>query len=95
MCLPGPSLETAAEIRAAQTLGAHVGGMSIVPETILARRFGLSVLALGMVTNLAAGLRAEALTQENRMRAEVAAAGSLARVLAKFFEIWVVESRVH
>ena len=68
--------------------------MAIVPETILARRFGLRVLALGMVTNLAAGLRAEALTQENRMRAGVAAAGSLARVLAKFFEIWVVENRV-
>ena len=94
MWLPGPSFETAAEIRAAQTLGAHVVGMAIVPETILARRFGLRVLALGMVTNLAAGLRAEALTQENRMRAGVAAAGSLARVLAKFFEIWVVENRV-
>jgi purine-nucleoside phosphorylase len=46
-----------------------------------------------MVTNLAAGLRSEVLTQENRMRAGVAAAGAMARVLAKFFEIWVVESR--
>lgn len=93
MWLPGPSFETAAEIRAAQTLGAQVVGMAIVPETILARRFGLRVLALGMVTNLAAGLRSEVLTHENRMRAGVAAAGAMARVLAKFFEIWVVESR--
>ncbi len=94
MWLPGPSFETAAEIRAAQALGAHVVGMAIVPETILARRFGLRVLALGMVTNLAAGLRMEALTQESRMRAAAAAASSLARVLTKFFEIWVVESRM-
>jgi purine-nucleoside phosphorylase len=93
MWLPGPSFETAAEIRAAQALGAQVVGMAIVPETILARRFGLRVLALGMVTNLAAGLRSEVLTQENRMRAGVAAAGAMARVLAKFFEIWLVESR--
>lgn len=93
MWLPGPSFETAAEIRAAQTLGAQVVGMAIVPETILARRFGLRVLALGMVTNLAAGLRSEVLTHENRMRAGVAAAGAMARILAKFFEIWVVESR--
>lgn len=94
MWLPGPSFETAAEIRAAQILVAQVVGMAIVPETILARRFGLRVLALGMVTNLAAGLRSEVLTHENRMRAGVAAAGAMARVLAKFFEIWVVESRV-
>jgi purine-nucleoside phosphorylase len=93
MWLPGPSFETAADIRAAQALGAHVVGMAIVPETILARRFGLRVLALGMVTNLAAGLRTDVLTQESRMRAGVASASSLARVLTKFFEIWVVESR--
>ena len=93
MWLPGPSFETAAEIRAAQALGAGVVGMAIVPETVLARRFGLRVLALGMVTNLAAGLRTDALTNENRMRAGVAAAGSMARVLTKFFEIWMVESR--
>lgn len=94
MWLPGPSFETAAEIRAAQALGAGVVGMAIVPETVLARRFGLRVLALGMVTNLAAGLRTDTLTSEARMRAGAAAASSLARVLAKFFEIWMVESRV-
>jgi purine-nucleoside phosphorylase len=93
MWLPGPSFETAAEIRAAQAFGAGVVGMAIVPETVLARRFGLRVLALGMVTNLAAGLRTDALTNETRMRAGVAAAGSMARVLTKFFEIWMVESR--
>ncbi|MGB0498786.1 MAG: purine-nucleoside phosphorylase [Rubricella sp.] len=49
----GPSFETPAEIRAIRTLGADAVGM---PETILARRFGLPVAAVSVITNLAAGL---------------------------------------
>jgi purine-nucleoside phosphorylase len=94
MWFPGPTFETAAEIRAAQMLGADMAGMSIVPETIIARRLGLRVLALAMVTNFAAGLRPEPLTSEQRMRAGAASVASLTRVLAKFFQIWVLESRL-
>lgn len=93
MFFPGPCFETAAEIRAAQAFGADMVGMAIVPETILARRFGLRVLALVMITNLAAGLRQEPLTLEARTRAGAATAHTLSRLLAKFFEIWVVEAR--
>ena len=39
-------------------LGAQPVGMSTVPETILARHAGLKVLALSMLTNMAAGGRA-------------------------------------
>ena len=56
MWFSGPSFETPAEIRAAQTLGADLVGMSTVPEVILARRAGLKVAAVSVVTNYAAGL---------------------------------------
>lgn len=94
MFFPGPSFETAADIRAAQALGADIVGMAIVPEAILARRFGLRVLALATITSLAAGARQDALTLEARTRTGAAAAHTLSRLLAKFFEIWVLESRV-
>ncbi|HRK24030.1 MAG TPA: purine-nucleoside phosphorylase [Beijerinckiaceae bacterium] len=51
----GPTFETPAEIRAMKALGADLVGMSTVPEVIIARRLGLRVAALSMVTNLAAG----------------------------------------
>ncbi|MFM8606656.1 MAG: purine-nucleoside phosphorylase [Hyphomicrobiales bacterium] len=53
---PGPSFETPAEIRASKMLGATLVGMSTVPEVILARRIGLRIAALSMVTNYGAGL---------------------------------------
>lgn len=94
MFFPGPSFETAADIRAAQVLGADMAGMALVPEAILARRFGLRVLALATITNLGAGLRHEPVTLEARMRAGGASAHALSRLLTKFFEIWIVEARV-
>jgi purine-nucleoside phosphorylase len=54
--LPGPHYETPAEIRMLRTLGADLVGMSTVWEAIAARHLGLEVLALSLVTNLAAGL---------------------------------------
>ena len=57
MWFNGPSFETPAEIRAARMLGADLVGMSTVPEVILARRAGLRVGAVSVVTNFAAGPR--------------------------------------
>lgn len=53
---PGPSYETAAEIRALRRLGGDVVGMSVVPEAVTARQLGLRVLAFGWISNMAAGM---------------------------------------
>lgn len=55
----GPIFETPAEIRAARILGGHAVGMSTVPEAILARRYGMKVVAFSNITNLGAGMAPE------------------------------------
>ena len=60
----GPSYETPAEIRAFRTLGADVVGMSTVPEVIAANHCGLKVLAFSVVTNMAAGVLDQPLSEE-------------------------------
>jgi purine-nucleoside phosphorylase len=89
----GPSFETPAEINAVRMLGADLVGMSTVPEVVLARRLGLRVLAVSMVTNFAAGLNEGPLSHEQTMRAAAASIVPLTRVLVKMFDIWVPERR--
>lgn len=59
--LPGPQYETPAEIGMLRTLGADLVGMSTVHETIAARAAGAQVLAVSLVTNLAAGMTGQPL----------------------------------
>jgi len=54
--VPGPSYETPAEIRFLRIIGAHVVGMSTVAEVVVARHCGMKVLAISVVTNMAAGI---------------------------------------
>lgn len=57
--LPGPQLETPAEVRMLAGLGAGLVGMSMVPEAIAARHLRAEILGLAVVTNAAAGLGQE------------------------------------
>ncbi len=51
----GPRLETAAEIDRLERDGAHVVGMTGMPEAVLAREIGLPYAAINVVANHAAG----------------------------------------
>lgn len=65
----GPSYETPAEIRAFRTLGADAVGMSTVPEVIAANHCGMQVLAFSLISNMAAGILKQKLTEEEVLEA--------------------------
>ena len=76
--LPGPHYETPAEIRALRALGADLVGMSTALEAIAARHLGAEVLAISLVTNLAAGLAPSGGAPQELDHAEVTATGKAA-----------------
>ncbi|HBU06251.1 MAG TPA: S-methyl-5'-thioadenosine phosphorylase, partial [Nitrospiraceae bacterium] len=62
VCVNGPRLETAAEIKAFSLLGADVVGMTGMPEASLARELAICFSGIGVVTNFAAGISGNRLT---------------------------------
>ena len=63
--MPGPQFETPAEIRAMRSIGADLVGMSLVHEAVMARRTGMQVLAIGLVSNMASGISKTALSEKD------------------------------
>jgi len=87
--LPGPHYETPAEIRALRTLGADLVGMSTVLEAIAAHHLGAEVLAISLVSNLAAGLAPHGLDHLEVVAAGKAAAGRMGSLLAGLLPVLV------
>lgn len=80
--MPGPQYETPAEIRMLRAMGADLVGMSTVLEAIAAREAGARVLAMSLVTNIAAGLSDTNLDHEEVLEAGRESAAAVGRLLA-------------
>ncbi|MCC5944430.1 MAG: purine-nucleoside phosphorylase [Bernardetiaceae bacterium] len=63
--VPGPNLETKAEYKYLQIIGADAVGMSTVPEVIAAVHAGLSVFAVSVITDLCFGTHVNKLSLED------------------------------
>ena len=79
----GPTYETPAEVQMARTLGAHLVGMSTALEAIAAREAGMDVLGISLVTNLAAGISAQALSHQEVLEAGRDAGPRISALLAE------------
>ncbi len=80
----GPSFETPAEIRMARLIGGSIVGMSTVPEVILARRFGLKVAAMSLLTNLAAGMKGSSPSHDETKAVAARGGAAMRRVVRNF-----------
>ena len=69
----GPQYETPAEIRAIRALGADAAGMSTAPEAIVACHAGMEILGFTLLSNMAAGILDQPLTEEEVLEAAAAA----------------------
>ena len=83
MFFTGPQFETPAEIRAARILGADAVGMSTVTEALTAAHCGMPVLCLSVMTNMAAGVLDQPLTQEEVLETATTVAARLGDCLKK------------
>ncbi|GAB6182500.1 S-methyl-5'-thioadenosine phosphorylase [Thermodesulfovibrio hydrogeniphilus] len=62
ICVNGPRLETAAEIKFYKSIGADIVGMTLMPEASLAREVEICYTAVAVVANYAAGISKKPLT---------------------------------
>jgi purine-nucleoside phosphorylase len=87
----GPTYETPAEIRMARTMGADVAGMSTVPEVIIANAMGMEIAVISCVSNFAAGITMQRLTEEEVLET----AKLVSDKLSKIFINTMKELRAH
>ena len=73
MYFPGPQYETPAEVRFARVAGADAVGMSTAPEVITAGHCGMQVLGFTLLSNMAAGILDQPLSEQEVLDAAAAA----------------------
>ncbi|MFZ3109887.1 MAG: purine-nucleoside phosphorylase, partial [Rectinemataceae bacterium] len=82
----GPQFETPAEIRAARILGGDAVGMSTVTEALTAAHCGMEILALSLMTNMAAGVLPQRLSAEEVSIAAAEAGGRFRQLVRAIVE---------
>ncbi len=82
----GPNFETAAEIRAFQTLGADAVGMSTVPEVIAAAHCGLKTIGISVITNFGTGMKKAPQSHEETLEQAQKASDNLLFLVQKYLE---------
>ena len=81
MYFPGPQYETPAEIRMARILGGDAVGMSTAPEVIVAAHCGMEVLGFTLLSNMAAGILDQPLSEQEVLDAAAAARESFSALV--------------
>lgn len=77
----GPQYETPAEVRAARILGGDAVGMSTAPEVIVAGHCGMQVLGFTLLSNMAAGILDQPLSEEEVLDAAAACKDKFSRLV--------------
>jgi len=86
--MPGPSYETASEVRAINILGANVVGMSTAPEVIVAAHGGMKILGISCITNMATGIVDQVLDHEEVVKTGEQVGEKLIGLLQRVIPRW-------
>ena len=81
MYFPGPQYETPAEVRFARIAGADAVGMSTAPEVITAGHCGMQVLGFTLLSNMAAGILDQPLSEQEVLEAAEACKDKFSRLV--------------
>lgn len=84
----GPTYETPAEIKALECLGAAAVSMSTIPEAIVAKRYGLSVVSISFISNLASGKSINGVNHNDVLSLGERMARDFSLVVEKTFSLW-------
>lgn len=86
MYFPGPQYETPAEVRFARIAGADAVGMSTVPEVTVASHCGMQVLGFTLLSNMAAGILDQPLSEQEVLDAAAAAKEQFSKLVLTCLE---------
>ncbi len=82
----GPNFETPAEINALKVIGGNAVGMSTVPEVLVANHCDLPVIAVSVITNLAAGMNKTKLSHTETLENASLAEKNILNLIKQFIE---------